>query len=56
MMMLNEVRRLLSDLAARRRHRRSERIIAALPVEILKDIGWPGCAGGLPERRRRKRA
>ena len=31
------------------RQRRSERYVSSLPVEIRKDIGWPG--GGIPEHR-----
>lgn len=34
-------------LAARQRHMRTQTMIASLPEEILKDIGWPGAANGL---------
>ncbi len=46
----------LGDLERRRRHRRTERMIGALPAEMLKDIGWPGSARGLDEERRERPA
>jgi len=37
--------------SARRRYRHTERVISALPVEVLKDIGWPGTARGVESDR-----
>jgi len=37
----------ISHLSARRRYRHTERVISALPVDVLKDIGWPGAARGV---------
>jgi len=51
MRIFNRVAGYISHLAARRRYRHTERVIAALPAEVLKDIGWPGKARGLDAER-----
>lgn len=37
----------LATMNQRRRYVRTERTIRSLPVEIQKDIGWPGVAQGV---------
>lgn len=47
MLIVTRLRRYVSLFAERRRYRSTERLMANLPLEVRKDIGWPGSARGL---------
>ena len=47
--MLTRLRRYVSRFSERRRYRYTERLMANLPLEVRKDIGWPGSARGLQD-------
>lgn len=49
MTILSAIVACIGKLERRRLYRRTESMIGALPVEIRKDIGWPGSARGLDE-------
>lgn len=49
MAVLTTLRSYLGEIERRRRFYRTQRIMHGMPMEVLKDIGWPGVAEGIDE-------
>lgn len=45
---------LIDNIRRRHRYHRTERLLGAMPTEVLKDIGWPGAREGLDVRMSRR--
>lgn len=50
MSILSSIGRIATEYSAARTRARTERLLASLPPELRKDIGWPEIAHGRPSR------